>query len=108
MVRRGQPGRATGQARQLNGSATPCGRTQAVGRGCDEGMAWSGTQPTDQSPPRQRSTLLAHICRKGTSGQDNLTVRQHHQLQWVASTDSRLWRAYLRKERLRYAANLTG
>jgi transposase len=28
---------------------------------------------------------------------NDLTTRQHHQLQWIAKTDPRLWRAYLLK-----------
>lgn len=39
---------------------------------------------------------------------ENLTPRQHHQLEWVAKTDPRLWRAYLLKEGLRYAVNVKG
>jgi transposase len=33
---------------------------------------------------------------------EDLTVRQRHQLDWIAKTDPRLWRAYLLKEALRY------
>ena len=32
----------------------------------------------------------------------DLNVRQRHQLDWIAKTDPRLWRAYLLKEGLRY------
>lgn len=39
---------------------------------------------------------------------EDLTARQHHQLEWIAKTDPRLWRAYLLKEGLRYAVNLKG
>ncbi len=33
---------------------------------------------------------------------DGLNTRQRHQLDWIAKTDPRLWRAYLLKEGLRY------
>jgi len=39
---------------------------------------------------------------------EDLTARQRHQLEWIARTDPRLWRAYLLKEGLRYAVNLKG
>lgn len=39
---------------------------------------------------------------------DDLTVRQHAQLDWIAKTDPRLWRAYLLKEGLRYAFAVKG
>jgi transposase len=39
---------------------------------------------------------------------NDLTTRQHHQLEWIAKTDPRLWRAYLLKEGLRYAVALKG
>jgi len=39
---------------------------------------------------------------------DDLTDRQRHQLEWIAKTDPRLWRAYLLKEGLRYAVALKG
>lgn len=39
---------------------------------------------------------------------DNLTANQRHQLEWVAKTDPRLWRAYLLKEGLRYAVTVKG
>jgi transposase len=38
----------------------------------------------------------------------DLTVRQRHQLEWIAKTDPRLWRAYLLKEGLRYAVTVKG
>jgi transposase len=37
-----------------------------------------------------------------------LTVRQRHQLDWIAKTDPRLWRAYLLKEALRYVFTVKG
>ncbi len=39
---------------------------------------------------------------------DRLTPRQRHQLEWIAKTDQRLWRAYLLKEGLRYAFTVKG
>ena len=38
----------------------------------------------------------------------DLTGRQRHQLDWIAKTDSRLWRAYLLKEGLRYVFAVKG
>lgn len=39
---------------------------------------------------------------------EDLTANQRHQLDWIAKTDPRLWRAYLLKEGLRYAVGLKG
>ena len=39
---------------------------------------------------------------------EDLTVRQRHQLDWIAKTDPRLWRAYLLKEGLRYVFAVKG
>jgi len=39
---------------------------------------------------------------------DDLTERQRHQLDWIAKTDPRLWRAYLLKEGLRYVFAVKG
>jgi transposase len=39
---------------------------------------------------------------------ENLTQRQRHQLDWIAKTDPRLWRAYLLKEALRYPFAVKG
>jgi transposase len=39
---------------------------------------------------------------------ENLTDRQRHQLDWIAKTDPKLWRAYLLKEGLRYAFTVKG
>jgi transposase len=39
---------------------------------------------------------------------EHLTDRQHHQLDWIAKTDPRLWRAYLLKEALRYVFAVKG
>jgi transposase len=38
----------------------------------------------------------------------DLTSRQRHQLDWIAKTDTRLWRAYLLKEGLRYVFAVKG
>jgi transposase len=38
----------------------------------------------------------------------DLTGRQRHQLDWIAKTDGRLWRAYLLKEGLRYVFAVKG
>lgn len=39
---------------------------------------------------------------------EDLTDRQRHQLDWIAKTDPRLWRAYLLKEALRYVFAVKG
>ncbi len=39
---------------------------------------------------------------------DDLNGRQRHQLDWIAKTDPRLWRAYLLKEGLRYVFAVKG
>lgn len=39
---------------------------------------------------------------------ENLSVRQQQQLEWIAKTDLRLWRAYLLKEALRYVFAVKG
>jgi transposase len=39
---------------------------------------------------------------------ERLTTRQQHQLEWIAKTDPRLWRAYLLKEALRYVFAVKG
>jgi transposase len=39
---------------------------------------------------------------------EHLTDRQRHQLDWIAKTDPRLWRAYLLKEALRYVFAVKG
>ena len=38
----------------------------------------------------------------------DLSIRQRHQLDWIAKTDPRLWRAYLLKEALRYVFAVKG
>jgi transposase len=39
---------------------------------------------------------------------EDLTVRQHDKLAWIAKTDPRLWRAYLLKEGLRHVFKIKG
>jgi len=39
---------------------------------------------------------------------DDLNARQRHQLDWIAKTDPKLWRAYLLKEGLRYVFAVKG
>jgi transposase len=39
---------------------------------------------------------------------DGLTDRQQHELDWIAKTDPKLWRAYLLKEALRYVFAVRG
>jgi transposase len=39
---------------------------------------------------------------------DDLSDRQQHQLDWIAQTDPRLWRAYLLKEGIRYVFAVRG
>jgi transposase len=39
---------------------------------------------------------------------DDLNPRQRQQLDWIAKTDPKLWRAYLLKEGLRYVFAVKG
>jgi len=39
---------------------------------------------------------------------DDLNAHQRHQLDWIAKTDPKLWRAYLLKEGLRYVFTVKG
>ena len=39
---------------------------------------------------------------------EHLTTRQHHQLEWIAKSHPKLWRAYLLKEALRYVFAVKG
>ena len=56
-----------------------------------------------QGPARQIK-LARHALWKNPA---NLTARQRNQLDWIAKTEPRLWRAYLLKESLRYTLSLT-
>ena len=66
--------------------------------------------PTTGRP--QSSTGQARTIKRGRyalwKNPDNLTPRQQHQLDWIARTDPRLWRAYLLKEALRYVFAIKG
>ena len=73
--------------------------------------------------PRGRHRISPSLRRPRSSGQalsiararyalwknpDDLTDRQRHQLDWIATTDRALWRAYLLKEGLRYVFAVKG
>ncbi|MGZ6976445.1 MAG: ISL3 family transposase [Acidimicrobiia bacterium] len=52
--------------------------------------------------------LIAHARYALWKNPGDLTGHQRHQLDWIAKTDPRLWRAYLLKEGLRYAFAVKG
>jgi transposase len=62
--------------------------------------------------PHPRSTgdakRISHARYALWKNPGDLTGRQRHQLDWIAKTDPRLWRAYLLKEGLRYAFAVKG
>ncbi|MET1001324.1 MAG: ISL3 family transposase [Acidimicrobiia bacterium] len=77
--------------------------------------AWNqakGRRPTAGLARQGRSTGDAqHISQSRYALWKNpgdLTRRQRHQLDWIAKTDPRLWRAYLLKEGLRYVFAVKG
>ena len=77
--------------------------------------AWNqakGRRHTRGVPRQGRSTGDAqHISQARYALWKNpgdLTGRQRHQLDWIAKTDTRLWRAYLLKEGLRYVFAVKG
>jgi transposase len=77
--------------------------------------AWNaakGRRPTRGLARQGRSTGDAqHISKSRYAlwkNPDDLTRRQRHQLDWIAKTDPRLWRAYLLKEGLRYVFAVKG
>jgi transposase len=77
--------------------------------------AWNqakGRRPTRGLARQERSTGDAqHISQARYALWKNpgdLTGRQRHQLDWIAKTDPRLWRAYLLKEGLRYVFAVKG
>jgi transposase len=77
--------------------------------------AWNaakGRRPTAGLARQGRSTGDAqHISQARYALWKNpgdLTRRQRHQLDWIAKTDPRLWRAYLLKEGLRYVFAVKG
>ena len=60
--------------------------------------------PRKDAPPRPASTLARGIQRSRYAlwkNPEDLTDRQHAKLAWIATTDPRLYRAYLLKEGLR-------
>jgi len=60
--------------------------------------------------PRTKGTAL-QIARARYAlwkNPDDLSERQQYQLEWIAKTDPRLWRAYLLKEGLRYVFAVKG
>ena len=65
----------------------------------------SRTQNRGATGKARQIKLARHALWKNP---ENLTTRQRGQLDWVAKTDPRLWRAYLLKEGLRYALSLQG
>jgi transposase len=62
--------------------------------------------------PHPRSTgdakRISHARYALWKNRGDLTGRQRHQLDWIAKTDARLWRAYLLKEGLRYVFAVKG
>jgi transposase len=62
--------------------------------------------------PHPRSTgdakRISHARYALWKNPGDLTGRQRHQLDWIAKTDPRLWRAYLLKEGLRYVFAVKG
>jgi transposase len=78
--------------------------------------AWNdaaGRRRTVPSAPKQlRSTGNAQRSRRARyalwKNPEDLTEHQHHELEWIAKTDPRLWRAYLLKEGLRYVFAVKG
>ena len=55
-----------------------------------------------------KARLLKHARYALWKNPENLTIRQHEKLAWVAKTDPRLHRAYLLKEGLRLVFQLKG
>ena len=67
----------------------------------------TGDRPTDTGRRRRPARSNGPATRCGRTPSD-LTDRQRHQLDWIAKTDPRLWRAYLLKEGLRYVFTVKG
>ncbi|HOT80734.1 MAG TPA: ISL3 family transposase [Microthrixaceae bacterium] len=73
-------------------------------------LAWNqaaGRRKVDPSSGRRKdATGPARAVKRSRyalwKNPENLTPRQREQLDWIAKTDPRLWRAYLLKEGLRY------
>jgi transposase len=77
--------------------------------------AWNaaaGRRRTGTAPRNTRSTGTAQRSKRARyalwKNPDDLTERQRHELDWIAKTDPRLWRAYLLKEGLRYVFAVRG
>jgi transposase len=73
----------------------------AKGRRSTRGLARQGRSTGDA----QRISHARYALWKNPG---DLTHRQRHQLDWIAKTDPRLWRAYLLKEGLRYVFAVKG
>ncbi len=78
-------------------------------------QAWNaaaGRQRTGTAPRHTRSTGVAQRSKRARyalwKNPEDLTDRQRHELDWIAKTDPRLWRAYLLKEGLRYVFAVKG
>jgi transposase len=74
---------------------------EAKGRRPTRGLARQGRSTGDA----QHISQARYALWKNPS---DLTGRQRHQLDWIAKTDPRLWRAYLLKEGLRYVFTVKG
>ena len=77
--------------------------------------AWNaaaGRLRTGTRPPNARSTGTAARSKRARyalwKNPSDLTDRQRHELDWIAKTDPKLWRAYLLKEALRYVFAVRG
>lgn len=77
--------------------------------------AWNaaaGRLKTGTRPRNARSTGTAARSKRARyalwKNPQDLTDRQQHELDWIAKTDPRLWRAYLLKEALRYVFAVRG
>jgi transposase len=73
----------------------------------------AGRRPTPTArPQRNRSTGAPQRSKRARyalwKNPENLTERQRHELDWIAKTDPRLWRAYLLKEGIRYVFAVRG
>ncbi|MGQ0434730.1 MAG: ISL3 family transposase [Microthrixaceae bacterium] len=77
--------------------------------------AWNaaaGRLRTGTRPRNARSTGTAARSKRARyalwKNPQDLTDRQQHELDWIAKTDPKLWRAYLLKEALRYVFAVRG
>jgi transposase len=77
--------------------------------------AWNearGGRQVTSSLRRPRTTGAAQSIARARyalwKNPEDLTDHQHHQLDWIAASDQRLWRAYLLKEALRYVFAVKG